>query len=192
MIAFQRDGALLVASFTQPEAELLSSLAEQIAGMLDELATPPVIDDPDAAALYASVGMGGSTALSDDPAIARLLPDAYASEEAQAASEFRGLTERSLASRKVANARLVVASLEAAGGEVRLDASGVQAWLRTITDIRLTIAARLGIDDDDEPELDSDASIVLRDVYDWLAWVLETLLDAEETTPDETAPEPTA
>ena len=184
MIPFTRDGATIVASLTQPESALLTSLAGQIADMLEPLAAPPHIDDPDAAALYASVGIGGSSALSVDPAIARLLPDAYGGDP-EASREFRGLTEMSLASRKVANARRVIETLEAAdaaGGELSLDAAATQSWLRTLADIRLTIAARLGIEVDDQPEPDdiADAELALRDVYDWLAWVTETLLDALE------------
>ena len=176
--------ATLLASVTQPESALIASLATQVADLLEPLATPPHIDDPDAAALYASVGIGGSTALNPDPAIARLLPDAYGGDP-EASREFRGLTEMSLASRKVANARIVVATLEAAdaaGGELQLDPAATQAWLRTLADIRLTIAARLGIETDGQPEPDDagEAELALRDVFDWLGWVTETLLDALE------------
>jgi len=172
------DGVALVASLSQPELSLIHTLAAQVADMLDDLARAPSIADPDAAALYESVGIGGSAAIHTDPAIARLLPDAYRGD-ADASRDFRGLTERSLAARKVANARVVVASLDAAeqaGGELRLDATQVQSWLRTLADIRLTIAARLGIETDDDEGPEDDDSLVMRDVYDWLGWVTETLL----------------
>lgn len=183
MIAFARatDGTI-AASFTGPEASLIASLASQVAGMLDRYAEPPQIGDTDAAALHAAVGLGGSTTLSDDPAIARLLPNAYADDEASA--DFRGLTERSLASRKVANARVVETTLNAADdaiSEVRLSETEAGAWLRTLADIRLTIAARLGIESDEDTDTgDDESSIALRDVYDWLAWVTESLIDAIE------------
>lgn len=174
----QHSDGSVVASLTEPESALITSLAGQIAAMLDELASPPSISDPDAAALYESVGIGGSRALPADPAVARLLPNAYADDESS--GEFRALTERSLASRKIANARVVVASLDRTGPEVRLTPSDVQAWLRTLTDIRLTIAVRLGIttDDDDVLEDDTDESLALRDIYDWLGWVTESLVEA--------------
>ena len=185
MIPFQRDGDSIVASLTGPESSLIGSLARQIADLLEPLATPATIDDPDAAALFASIGIGGSSGPSDDPAIARLLPDAYGGDP-EASREFRGLTEQSLASRKVANARTVVTSLEAAdaaSGALSLDAAATQAWLRTLADIRLTIAARLGIEVDDQPEPDDadDAELALRDVYDWLAGVTESLIAALES-----------
>jgi hypothetical protein len=206
VIPFERDdNGELVASLTEPELALISSLATQIADLLDELGSAPHIADPDAAALYESIGIGGSTTLNDDPAIARLLPNAYA-DDLDASRDFRGLTERSLAARKVANARAVVASLDAArsaAGELRLDAALEQSWMRTLVDIRLTIAARLGIEHDDEGRADADAdavheshgdeshgdedhwdsadeSLVLRDVYDWLGWVSESLMEAIE------------
>jgi len=196
VIPFARDldDGTLVASLSQPELTLVLTLAAQVADMLDDLARAPSIADPDAAALYESVGIGGSAAIHSDPAIARLLPDAYRGD-ADASRDFRGLTERSLAARKVANARAVVASLtlaEAAGGELRLDEAQVQSWLRTLADIRLTIAARLGIETDDEwpaeQESDEDSeihdpdddSLMMRDVYDWLGWVTETLLSELE------------
>lgn len=217
MIPFERDdNGQLVASLTEPESALLSSLAAQVADMLDELGSAPYIADPDAAALYESVGIGGSTTLHDDPAVARLLPNAYA-DDLDASRDFRGLTERSLAARKIANARAVVDSLDiarGAGGELRLDAALVQSWMRTLVDIRLTIAARLGFTQDEYPgdgggddsdgidsdRLDDDGdgndsddaaydaahepagdeSLVMRDVYDWLGWVSESLMEAIE------------
>ena len=186
MIPFSKEesanGPTLVASLSQPELSLIHTLAAQVADMLDDLARAPSIADPDAAALYESVGIGGSAAIHSDPAIARLLPDAYRGDT-DASRDFRGLTERSLAARKVANARMVVASLtvaEEAGGELRIDATQVQAWLRTLADIRLTIAARLGIEADGDEGPDDEDSLVLRDVYDWLGWVTESLLGALE------------
>ncbi|MGV8884744.1 MAG: DUF2017 domain-containing protein [Microbacteriaceae bacterium] len=183
MIPFERDSTgVITASFSQPESSLLASLAGQVASMLDSYAAPPAIDDPDAAALYASVGLGGSSSLSDDPAIARLLPDAYS--EADASADFRGLTERSLATRKVANARAVAQSLsdaDTAAGDVRLTEQEAQAWLRTLADLRLTIAARLGIEHDGDEGGDDESSVALKDVYDWLAWVTESLIDAIES-----------
>ena len=88
----------------------------------------------------------------------RLLPDAYR-DDTEEAAEFRRFTERSLTSAKVANAETVLATLRDAGLdetkvdeaedqeplEVELDAAAVQAWLRTLTDVRLALAIRLGI-----------------------------------------------
>jgi hypothetical protein len=176
MIPFDTDETgTLVAGFTTAEADIIADLAAQVAGMLADLAGSPD-DDP----LFEATGIGGSTALDADPAIARLLPDAYG-DDGEASRDFRQLTERSLASRKVANARVVIDTLARSGGAVRLSPAEAQSWLRTLSDIRLTIAARLGIENDGDPgATDSDAALALHDLYDWLGIVTETLLDALE------------
>ena len=70
MIPFERsaDGSI-VATFSAVEAELISSLATQVAGLLGSVAARS--DDPE----LAGTGIGGSSRMDDDPAIARLLPN---------------------------------------------------------------------------------------------------------------------
>jgi hypothetical protein len=178
VIAFARDGGTISATFTSLESELLTDLASSIAQLLEKRALSPHSDP-----LFEAVGMGGSGEVSTDPAIARLLPDAYR-DDADSSREFRQFTERSLASRKVSNAQVLVDSLEHTGdGEVLLDDADAQSWLRAISDIRLAIAARLGIEHDDDAGALGDGSAeeetaLLREVYDWLAYVLESLVNA--------------
>ena len=168
------DGTV-TARFGELETELICDLAGQIGDLLTEAVPSP--DDH----LLALVGIGGGDSLSPDPAVARLLPDGYA-DDAEASTEFRRLTEHSLADRKIANAHIVITSLlMAEGAEFELDAEAHQAWLRTITDIRLVLAARLGIEtDDDTGLLDSENALAMRDVYDWLAAAQTALLDVME------------
>jgi hypothetical protein len=175
VIRFARDAAgRVTGSFTSTEADIVADLAAQLCGMLGGLAGDAT--DP----LFATAGIGGSSRRSDDPAIARLLPDAYA--DAAEAGEFRQLTERGLAARKVENARTVIATLATGDGTVVLDDAQAQAWLRTLADLRLTIAARLGIQlDGDEPAAGTDAELALTDLYEWLAFVTETLIEAIES-----------
>lgn len=177
MIPFARDGATISATFTPLESELITDLASSIVGLLENRAHS-VGEDP----LFDRVGMGGSDTVSTDPAIARLLPDAY-TDDSESSREFRQFTERSLASRKVANARVVIDSLAHDSGDVNLEDAAAQSWLRAISDIRLAIAARLGIEhDDDQGRLgdgsEQEETVMLREVYDWLAYVLESLVDA--------------
>ena len=80
--------------------------------------------------------------------------------------------ERSLVDRKVANARTVSSSL--AGAEVRLDDASVQSWLRTLTDVRLVIAARLQIEEDGDTGLGDDDTLML---YDWLGYLQGSLVE---------------
>ncbi|WP_241972622.1 DUF2017 family protein [Cryobacterium cryoconiti] len=136
---------------------------------------------------------------SDDPALRRLLPDAYTDDPA-AAAEFRRFTADDLLERKVRNARCVLASLgeepldeiadepgdaelsAAAAAEqpvtIALDPDDVQSWLRTLTDLRLTLAERLEIGPDGVPRLSDDEAPFLHDVYDWFGMVQESLVYA--------------
>ena len=132
-------------------------------------------------------GVGEPDASTADPALARLLPDAY-SDDPEASAEFRRFTAERLAEQKADNARVVIASLSGPAGEVpddaravdvRLDAEQAQAWLRTLTDIRLALAAGLGIEQDgDEGDVHDLESATRRAVYDWLAVVQEFLVHA--------------
>ena len=112
----------------------------------------------------------------DDPAVARLLPTGYA-DDAEAAEEFRRFTSYDLVERKLHNARLVLAALDpGAGEEPVLDDAAQQSWLRTLTDLRLTIGARLGVTAEGFPPGDDPQVLVLQDVYDWLGYVQESLV----------------
>ena len=192
MIPFYRESTgLITASFTAVEAELISSLATQVAGLLGSVAARS--DDPE----LAGTGIGGSTERDDDPAIARLLPNAY-NDDDDASREFRQLTERGLASRKIDNAVALLHSLApiaaATAGlasdsdddeqRIELDDPAALAWMRSLTDIRLTIAARLGlVDDDDVIDEDDEQAVVLLDVYSWLGAVAESLVQAVDVDP---------
>jgi hypothetical protein len=156
----EKDGSIS-ARFTAEERSALASLAAQVAGLLTDRNSFP-----------------------GDPALTRLLPDAYRGD-ADAAAEFRRFTEDSLASRKIQNALIVTESLEhspdaAASATVTLDAQTAQSWLRALTDIRLTVAARLGIESDGDEGADDDEGLMLRDVYDWLGFVQGSLIEALE------------
>ncbi len=107
-----------------------------------------------------------------DPAVERLLPNAYP-DDADAAAEFRTFTRSGLVERKLTNAGRVVATLPDDSGSTELTAADAQAWLRTLTDLRLVLATRLGIRDDED---DGAPDELLRAVYDWLAFLQDSLL----------------
>lgn len=167
MIPFSMQGSVVVARFTTDERAMLQDLAGQLTELLGERSGDPAAD-----ALFAQVGIGGAATAPVDPALARLLPDAYR-DDREAASEHRRLTERGLVERKVANAQVVIASLERSALE--LDAAGVQAWLRTLTDLRLAIAARLNIQEDGDEGVGDPH---LRWTYEWLGYLQGTLVEA--------------
>lgn len=153
-----RDGTVH-AVFSREEAAVVSALAAETAALAEAARTGAA--DP------------------RDPALRRLLPDAYRDDEA-ASAEFRRFTTDGLAERKALNARFVMESLAGGSGgrvEVRLDEPGAAAWLRAITDVRLGIAARLGIvQDGDAGDISDPDAAYRRAVYDWLAFVQETLV----------------
>ena len=114
MRAFRTSGAgVLSAEFEPVEAALLTQLASQVAGIL--------------------AGEGTDPTAPPDPAIARMLPDAYPGDP-EASAEFRRFTASDLTERKVRNAQAIIAdvaeALVAEGStEVLLDAQATQAWL---------------------------------------------------------------
>jgi hypothetical protein len=133
------------------ERDLLASLTEQLRQVL-----------------------GGD--LSADPVTERMFPDAYPGDD-EASAEFRKYTQSDLLTQKTTNASIVHDWLTGTR-DGPLDAEDEQAWLRTLTDLRLTIADRLGIEDadDEERSVETDAGVGLRDVYDWLGYVQEHLV----------------
>jgi hypothetical protein len=187
---YQRRGKQIAATFTGFEADLLRSLAAQLIELLhDESAMPqPVAED----AFEAMMDFSGPTTEPEDPVLARLFPTAYRDDE-EAAGEFRRFTEGSLREGKTAGASVIVAALEEAGLppeleedglmiDVELDRAAAEVWLRSFTDLRLALATRLGIQDDDEdfwedlPEEDPRAQVY--GIYQWLGYLQETLVDA--------------
>ena len=146
------------------EAVLLQSLAGQVAELVAGAALDPA--------------QPAEAAQGTDPAIARLLPDAYPND-VEASAEFRRFTAVGLIDRKVQNAEILIRSLMGTGvtGTVTLDDGESQAWLRSLTDIRLTIAARLGIDSEDD-EAGRGVDPLMREIYDWLGFVQNSLIEA--------------
>ena len=161
------------------ELDLLRQLVGELLALLDEGDAPlaEAEDDP----LAAVVGIGTATAVPDDPALARLLPDAYR-DDPEAAAEFRRYTESDLRERKRASARTVLDTLGAPRQKVRLSAEAAQAWLLTFNDLRLALGARLRITEDWDRELaelaEDDPRGYALAVYDHLTHMQELLVQA--------------
>ncbi len=182
-------GGGAVATFTGFEADLLRSLASQIVELLRNEAAIPFTDlDP----FESMLDFTGPTTAPDDPVLARLFPVAYRDDD-EAAGEFRRFTETELRTGKAASAGAVIDALEEAGLppevdeiglmiDVELDADEAVTWMKAITDMRLALATRLGVEDDDEEFWESlpddDPRVPVHDIYDWLAFLQETLVHA--------------
>jgi hypothetical protein len=167
--AFSRRKGGYTTRFSSSEALLLQTLALQLTELLE-----PLAEEGDAP--LPGLVIGGSDEAPDDAALARLLPDAYRGDD-ESAREYRRMTERGLAGRKVAHAEVVMATA-GTGGDVRLSEADAQAWLRTLTDLRLVLAERLGISDEGWEPSDDDEQRTLAEVYDWLGWMQESLIHA--------------
>jgi hypothetical protein len=167
----------IVMTLSRLEARHLADLVAQFSELLEQT----VLDtDTDVAARAAAA----------DPALARLAPDPYP-DDPDASADFRSATTADLFERRQNDALRVLADLAPAfaaadGSEpssladdsdlsISLDADTGWAWMRTLTAIRLVIATRLGIEDDErgrDPDDDRHA------VYDWVGYRLDGIVQA--------------
>lgn len=192
MTGVKRTRRGVVVSFDEVEASLLRHLVGEVRDLLTDgeetLPTPtgratgvPTDDE-----LSAITGMNGPDPLADepetpaDPALARLLPDAYR-DDPDAAGEFRRLMEGSLRRDKVTAAEKLLAALPGDGaGEVRLDPESTESWLATINDVRLALGTRLEVSEEmAEPDPDDpDAPAYV--VYLWLTELQGVLVEVAD------------
>jgi hypothetical protein len=181
----------VIATFTGFEADLLRSLASQLVELLrNERAVPASGGDP----LEAMFDFSGPTSEPEDPVLRRLFPRAYADDEEKAA-EFRRFTESTLRDGKAAAAAAIIDGLEEAGLpttleedglviDIELDEGEAVTWMRSFTDLRLALATRLGIEEGDEDYWwslpDDDPRAQAHDIYEWVGYLQETLVQALE------------
>lgn len=183
MRLFERHGALIETDLDAGEVDLLVTLAASLIDLLGGAEDAPGADDPLA---WLASGQEAFERLDrDDPAVVRLFPDAYA-HDPDASAEFRRFRGDDARRAKVNAAQRVLADLDATKRGallLRIAPEGVQAWITTLNNLRLVLAARLGIETDaDWDALDE----LVRDdpreyqvaVYEWLGAVLESLLEA--------------
>jgi hypothetical protein len=187
--AKHRKSGRIIADFTGFEAELLRSLAGQLVELLhNETAEPRDDRDP----LEAMLDFSGPTSEPEDPVLARLFPTAYPDDD-EAAAEFRRFTEGALRDGKSRAAETIIDNLEEAGlpaeltedglhFDVELDEPDAITWMRSFTDIRLALATRLGIEEGDEDYWaslpDEDPTLQAHDIYEWVGYLQETLVEA--------------
>ncbi|MGA8256289.1 MAG: DUF2017 domain-containing protein [Nocardioides sp.] len=187
--ARHRRSGLVIATFSGFEADLLRSLASQLVELLrNEAAVPREDRDP----FEAMMDFSGPITEPDDPVLARLFPNAYR-EDDEAAAEFRRFTEGALRDGKASAAHSIIDALEEAGLppqleedglmiDVELDEPTAETWMRSFTDVRLALATRLGVEDGDEGYWhalsDDDPRAQAHDIYDWVGYLQETLVEA--------------
>jgi hypothetical protein len=146
---FARKRGLYVAHLDRTERTILARVVTDVAlllgARLDE-ERPPADADPLAALAWSTEAV----AEPDDPALARLLPSG--SEQEDVADEFRRLTQSDLRTAKVERLRMVRGALLAPGEKLEVAPERAMEWAAALTDIRLVLAERLGVVDDEDAE----------------------------------------
>jgi hypothetical protein len=203
---FEATGGGAAIALDEVEVSILRSLATQL---LELIGPGPAPDAGDAAGAGANGGGDPLDALfaegpsepPRDPALARLFPDAYGdpgqpqdSESRRFSSEFRRFTEGELRARKRDDLLAMVHALdaldpgEASGGAavLTLKPEDSRQWLGALNDLRLAIAARLELTDDDGtdrlfelPDDDPNKPMVM--AYFWLGGLQESLVETMST-----------
>lgn len=190
MKKFARRRGALTTGLSRYEVELLTSLVRQIVELVSDgepegFATVADTGDPFDALAADLATDPDEPEVPDDPVLRRLFPNAYP-HDADAASDFRRYTERGLRTTKVTDATVVLddlATTEDGRVDLRVPPDHVEAWLRTLTSVRLAVATRLGVTDAESAERlayldESDPRSYLVSVYDWLGFAQETMVGA--------------
>ena len=115
----------------------------------------------------------------DDPVVERLFPAAY--DDPLEEETYRDLVGGDLEQEKIAGLDAIAAALSRGDdAEVALGSDDVSAWLASLTDLRLALGIRLGVDEErmgaeiDPKDPDAPALTVLH----WLGWLQEGILHA--------------
>lgn len=172
-------------------ARLVADTAELLGTRIDEEpGAAPADEDELLAALDFDPADDVVTAAPTDAALARLLPPM--SQDEDLAAELRALTEDSVRAGKVERLATVWRELSAAGESVTVREGTEGQWLSALTDVRLVLAARLGIDDEADAERvyqraqsrtggqqsEDDVDDAMATMYAALTWWQESLLQA--------------
>ena len=190
--AFRRRGrgasVRYVADLDAGEREIVADLMRQVAALLDPQAPEPTGDEP-FDAIVAGMALrpepDGADHPRRDPALDRLLPSGHR-EDDEVASEFRRLTEGGLRNRK-AQALVAAAAALSEQDAVSLDPAGAGRFLAALTDVRLVLGQRLGLERDEDLDAleaaaeradEDDPLAMLLGLYDFLTWLQETLASA--------------
>ena len=202
---FRRKKGLVVATFAPFEVRLLRQFVYELVLLLQAEAgagaSPAVVDESPDDPEDEQDEFEAITALSgldptahqlpseppEDPVIARLFPAAYL-EDDESAAEFRRFTQDRLVERKHESSHAVLATLpeevdlDDDDVKIELDLAAATHWLGTLNDVRLALGVRLGVEQDDDDVWDAlpddDPRGTVHEIYQWLAWVQDTLLSS--------------
>jgi hypothetical protein len=117
----------------------------------------------------------------DDPALGRLLPNAYP-DDAAASQDFTRYTRDSLVDGKRQAAQSVRDATAVEEGDegvvqIELDQAEAWGWLTFLTDLRLILAERVGIIEEGEDAASETRDDYLRAAYEWAGFVQGSMLE---------------
>lgn len=182
MTTIKRHGSEIRLTMGEYEASILDSLTEQLVELLeaDQLEHPA--DDP--FERWEAELAGDGELDTSDPVIARLFPPAYR-DDPGAEAEFRRFTETAERRTKISQARQVrdaLAESDLGRSPVLIRVIEVDAWLKTLNALRLSLGVRLGVESADDLEQleelpDDDPRHYMLSIFNWLGGLLEHLID---------------
>lgn len=191
MQAFRRINDVLICDFEDTETHVLCGLLVSLIEVLLDAApgcagpgTSRTAAPDDVFAQLERELIGNDAFREDpnpDPVLARLFPDPYP-DDPLASADFHRYTRVSQRDQKVAQARIVLDDIRACHqGRCVVEIRNVDAWLKTLSAVRLALSVRLGIrtaeDAEALEELDiEDPMSAVAAIYDWLGFVLESLV----------------
>lgn len=164
------------------EASVLRSLVTSVLGLLEDRSASAPTDD---LAELTGLRTGNPTAPAD-ATLARLLPDFFGagrdavdpdSRDANDNGALRSLYEPDIIDAKVAAGSTILRTVPVEGGKIVLTPEQAEQWLYGLNDIRLALGTTIGIDADTPDELDPDDPRAPHlDVYHWLTWIQDSLV----------------
>lgn len=181
----------IVLHLTEVEADVLPSMVHQLSDLVatreDHLAdVRGEGTDPFAvweASFSKTATVEDDAEDSDDPILRRLFPDAYV-DDPEASYDFRRFTIAEQRREKVADCATVLEDLRllSVSGRVGIADDRVDAWMRTLNNLRLVLAVTMGISDEISASEAAEAPAddpraMVHDYYSWLGWMLESLME---------------
>ena len=163
-------GGKITLKLDDAERGVLSQLFEQMVELLDDPNNESGADP-----LAQLLNMGGSTQISEDPALARLFPDGYSGDE-HASADFRRFTEQDLRAQKLAALSTVKGTLSGWTGKSSISAEQAHDWLKALNDLRLVLGTRLEITDEVDTDFEADEPGI--HLYNYLTYLQGTLIDS--------------
>jgi hypothetical protein len=177
MAHIKRKAAVIRVRLAPEERMVLAGFAREVAELLGGV---PAADPDPLAALVGMTSEPSAPGPPDDPALLRLLPNAY--DDPAGAAEFRRLTDDELRRGKATALSRLADDVDRARDTVELDDEAADSWVQAINDVRLVLGVRLGIDEDGggwRPRIPAgDPRAPLASAYSWLTGLQELLLDA--------------